>query len=537
MPGQFCYIAFNFTFLILNFINPANFFCQPAKADSLNNLFNNAKHDTDRLYLLVQLTEECELSDILKYAKPAVELADKLLQGKSNSKSAILKQKARALNNIGFIYEQNGEISNALYYYNNSLKISEEIGDKEGIATLLNNIGLMYNNKGDIHTALDYYFRSLKLREAAGDKKGIANSINNIAAIYTNQGDILKALNYFAQSLKIREQIGDKQGIAVSLNNIASIYTKQGDISKALDNYERSLKIREELGDKKDIANSINNIGSVYYSRGDFIKAMANYRRSLKLFEEINDKADVASVLNNIGSIYDKEGNMPMVLDYYGRSLKIREEIADKQSIANSLINLGGVYLKIARASLNLAAKQKNYKLALSHSLKSLTLSKELGFPENIRDAEWTLSEVDAGEKNYGGAFEHYKQYIIYRDSINNKETRKASIKNQLKYEYEKKEAVIKEQQEKDRAVAEEKNRRQQIAIWSVAVGLLLVIGFAGFVFRSLKTTRSQKLIIEEKQKEILDSINYAKRIQMTLIPSEKQIHQILKKLKTHEGK
>ncbi len=110
------------------------------------------------------------------------------------------------------------------------------------------------------------------------------------------------------------------------------------------------------------------------------------------------------------------------------------------------------------------------------------------------------------------------------RDSINNEQTRKASLKNQLKYEFEKKEAVIKEQQEKERAIAEEKNRFQQIVILSVVIGLLLVVVFAIFVFRSLKTTRSQKHIIEEKQKEILDSIRYAKRIQTSLLPTEKYI-------------
>ncbi|MEO6304978.1 MAG: hypothetical protein ABIP51_17585, partial [Bacteroidia bacterium] len=120
--------------------------------------------------------------------------------------------------------------------------------------------------------------------------------------------------------------------------------------------------------------------------------------------------------------------------------------------------------------------------------------------------------------------FDHYKQFIIYRDSLNNESTRKASIRSQLNYEFEKKEAVIKEQQEKERVVAEEKNRFQQIVIFSVIAGLLLVIIFAIFISRSLRVTKQQKLIIEEKQKEILDSIRYAKRIQTSLLPSEKYL-------------
>ena len=60
---------------------------------------------------------------------------------------------------------------------------------------------------------------------------------------------------------------------------------------------------------------------------------------------------------------------------------------------------------------------------------------------------------------------------------------------------------------------------------------LILVIGFAVFAYRSFLQKQKanieitkQKEIIEEKQKEILDSIHYAKRIQTALLPSEKYI-------------
>jgi hypothetical protein len=42
----------------------------------------------------------------------------------------------------------------------------------------------------------------------------------------------------------------------------------------------------------------------------------------------------------------------------------------------------------------------------------------------------------------------------------------------------------------------------------------------------------SQKEIVEEKQKEIMDSIRYAKRIQRSLLPLESTIEKTLKKLK-----
>ena len=129
------------------------------------------------------------------------------------------------------------------------------------------------------------------------------------------------------------------------------------------------------------------------------------------------------------------------------------------------------------------------------------------------------------------------------RDSIDNNATQKAAIKNQLQYEFEKKEAVAKTEYkldlEKQQAISEEKQRKQKIVIRLVVVGLLIVLAFVVYVFKMLNVTRKQKLLIEiknleveEKQREILDSIYYAGRIQSALMPSAKYFEKSLSRLK-----
>jgi serine phosphatase RsbU (regulator of sigma subunit) len=366
-------------------------------------------------------------------------------------------------------------------------------------------------------------------------KKGLADSYNNIGFMYNNQGDIPNALDYFGRSLKIQEEIGYKPGIAELLSNIGVIYYMQNDIPKALDYYLKSLKIREESGQKDAIANSLSNIGNLYYAQNNMPKALYYSERSLKLQEEFGDKEGMAYSLNNLGGIYFNKGDIPKALAYYERSKKMREDIGDQQGIASSLHNIAVVYLKLASESESKANKQKYLSLALSHTDSSLVLSKNLGFPANIRNAEKMLSKIDSANGNYAGAFEHYKQFVFYKDSINNEVNHQASIKNQLKYVFEKKEAVLKEQHEKERAVVKEKSRFQQIVIWSVVGGLVLLTIFSFFIFRSLQQNQKankiitlqkelvedKNLIIEEKQKEIIDSINYARRIQYSLLAHE----------------
>ncbi len=447
--------------------------------DSLKLLLKKAKNDTDKLALLVKITEASDIEEGLRYGLQSVRFADKLLNEPYNvsQKKSINLQKSIALNNIGIFHHRDGNTLLGIDDLKESLSILEKMGDKKGVAKLLQKIGDLKIYTGDIQGGLNYYDQSLKIREEIGDKKGIAESLNNIGAVFNQQKDVTKAFDYYSRSLKIREEIGDKVGIAKSFNSIGILYKNKGNTDLALEYYNKSLKIREELGDKLGIAISYNNIGSIYNIKGDWTKA----------------------------------------LGFFNKSLKIKKELNDKESLSTSYNNIGGILFN-----------QKKYLLARNYVDSSLTLAKELGFPYNIANAERLISQIDSGLGNYDQAFEHYKQFIIYRDSINNEGTRKASIKSQLKYEFEKKEAVVKEKQEKERVIVEERNRFQKIVIVSVILGLLLVLIFAGFIFRSLKITKQQKLIIEEKQKEILDSIRYAKRIQTSLLPSEKYLRKYL---------
>ena len=62
-------------------------------------------------------------------------------------------------------------------------------------------------------------------------------------------------------------------------------------------------------------------------------------------------------------------------------------------------------------------------------------------------------------------------------------------------------------------------------------IAFLFMVIVAGVSFRAFRHKQKaneiishQKLLVEEKQKDILDSIRYAKRIQKSLLPTEKYI-------------
>ncbi|MBC7694252.1 MAG: tetratricopeptide repeat protein [Burkholderiales bacterium] len=475
--------------------------------DSLKLALKSAKEDTVRIKLYLQLCELSNVDELADYIYPAIAICEKNLE--------------------------KYPFTNPLYsFYNKQLSIA------------LNNAAYLANHLGDSNKAMGYYFRELKINLKENDKEEIANSYNNIGFMYSNQGDIPKALDYYFKSLTIHTEIADKQGMALTLNNIGTIYKSQKEYQKALDQYHKSLKLKEEIGDKKGIAVSYNNIGLIYKIQALELKkkkmqgwevilkkAVDHYEKSLKIREDLGDKKAIASVLNNIGVIYDDAENVNKALEYYEKALKLREEISDKQGICSSLNAIGGIY-----------RKQKRYSLAEKSVLQSLVLAREIGYPQDISNAAETLYDIYKEQNNGMKALEFYKLFDLMKDSINNTETQKAGVKKQLGYEFNQKEINAKAEQEKKDVIASEEKRRQSLIRNSFIMGFLLVLVLAGVVFKSYRQKQKanklleeknaliaqQKNIVEQKHKEITDSINYAERIQRSFLASDQLLKENL---------
>jgi tetratricopeptide (TPR) repeat protein len=391
-----------------------------------------------------------------------------------------------------------------------------------------------YRLHGEYDKGLPYGKKALTLAKNLDFKKGIANAYTNIGNIYTMQGNYPEALKMLFDALEKGEEIKDKNGISASFNNIGIIYLQQGNYPEALKNFFASLKIMEEINDKYGIADSYNNIGIIYMYQGNYPEALKNYFAGLKIKKEIGDKNGVADSYNNIGAIYEYQGNYPEALKNAVAALEIREEIKDKHGIAACFINLGSLYIKTHKT-----------KEAETYLDKALQLSIEVGSKEWIRESYGSLAVLDSTMGNYKAAFEHHKLFILYRDSLNNEETKKKSLQASMQYEFDKKEIATKAEQDKLDAINAEEKKKQQIVIYAVA-GLLVLVGvFAVFMFNRFRITQKQKAVIEEqkvlvdkayetlheKNKEVMDSIHYAKRIQTALITSEKSIEKMLKGL------
>lgn len=426
--------------------------------------------------------------------------ADSLLNTAKND-----RDKISVLNRLFLEYEFS-DPEKAGTYLNEAFELSQKTNNKKALVLTYYHLGFFAEDKGNYPEALKNYYASLKLAESIADKAAAADASFGIGNIYYLQENYEEALKKFTASLKIYEALGKKQSIATAYNNIGGVYFHQRNYPEALKKYKEGLKIREALGDQRAIADSYGSIGNVYSDQGNYKEALEKYFAALEIMEKTGSRFSAAGVCSNIGIVY---------------------------------------------------TKQKKHEEARRYLNKARDLSIQIGFLECLQNTYSGLAELDSAVGDFKSAFANRKLHVLYHDSLDNEETKRKTIQSQMAYEFGKKEAVAEAEHKKEmqnqQTLQEEKSRKQKVIITFVAFGLLLLLIFAAFVFRSLRVTRRQKdlinsqkelvehqkkeverqkNILEEKQKEIIDSITYARRIQRSLFPTELYLEKTLNRLK-----
>lgn len=374
--------------------------------------------------------------------------------------------------------------------------------------------------------------KKLSERERLFYKTKYAKALNNLGTLLYTTGNYSKAISHFAQSLKIKEEIGDLSGAGASLNNIGNIYLEQGNNSKAREYYIRSRDIFKKLKDDGSLSAALGNLGLISVNQGDYSKAIEYQEESLEIRRKLNDKSGIAVCLSNLGQVYNALGEYDKAIEFFQKGKELYEELGDKYGIAQSLNDFGNAYLK-----------QKKYKEALEVSIKAASVAKERDALQFQRDAYNIMYQCNEKLGDQEGAFKNYKRFIELSDSLETEENQREIIKQQFKYEYEVQAAEASVARDKERKIDKIRFEKKNQQLIFLLIGLVLIIVFSIFIFNRFRITRAQKALIEqqklvvesvnkslgEKNQEILDSINYAKRIQNAILPPKSSMTEHLK--------
>jgi tetratricopeptide (TPR) repeat protein len=396
----------------------------------------------------------------------------------------------------------------------------------------LNKLAMEYHIISRYDTVPAVANSALLLSEKLNYKRGIANAHNLLGNHYSSQGIIAEGMKQHLLSLKLNEELQDKQGIASGYNNIGILYKGMGNYAKALECQQKALAIRLEIGDKAGLAPSYNNIGSIYFSQRDYEGALKNYLASLEIKKEIGDKKGIAASFHNIGSVYLKQGKHGESLENFFASLKLKEEIGDLKGIGATYVNLGSVF-----------GLMKKRQEARKYLLKAIDVCLKIGSYYDLANSYRDLASLDSLDARPREEYEHYKLYIRYRDSTENQVNSKKMVQAQMQYDFDKKTATDSIRNSEERKL-EALHHQQEISgqrtyTYGGIAGFVVMIIVAAVSYAAFRNKKKanieiekQKALVETKQKEILDSIYYARRIQRSLLTPDQYILKSLKRLK-----
>ncbi len=369
---------------------------------------------------------------------------------------------------------------------------------------------------GNYPTADSLAEDELELAERINYPLGIANAYNALGIVKEHRHDNSHAIEYLLRAYNLYQELNNRKGVAIATKTIGKLYGEDGDYDKAVDYLYKALNIFTEIKDTNYIASCMLNLGNIYQLQGETSRALSHFFKVLELFKKMNNSDGIATAMMCAGYSYLARGDYTESTIYLKQAFGIFQRLNDKQGIASIYIDLG-----------NILAQQKRYKEAIIYEDSGLLTAKSIGSLDDILNAENSLSSIYKKTGDGKKSLQYLKMYVITRDSSFNKQNTGAAIRQEMNFEFQRQQLAEQNEAKRKELEEQEQLRKKQLIIYFTGGILLLVAGFAFFIYRSNVRRKRNLEIIAFKNKQISESIDYAVRIQQATLPEMQQIRDV----------
>lgn len=394
---------------------------------------------------------------------------------------------------------------------------------------VLNDIAHAYTHSNS-DSSKHYVKQALILAKGLKYKTGEADSYNKLSVLSLMESKFEESIKYSLDALKILESKNDFSKSAESYINLANAYLNLNNFSFAIDNYKKAVNLYIKNKDSLSLATVYNNIAVCYDNQEILDTAFQYYQKAYPYFLMLNRKDCIGLWFMNVGDLFRKQNKTQEALSYQLKAEPMLIEGDDKLTLMVLYSGLPYTYIQL-----------KQYDKALFYAFKAVDLGLKLKSHRELSYAYMAVADVYEVKKDYYNQVVYYKKYSQLKDSVFNDETSKTIAEMEAKYEGDKKtkeiELLNKDKQLQAVEISTHKSSRNfLIGIAILALALIAVLSFA-FKNKSKanvalaeqkKEIELQKEIVDLKNKEIIDSITYAKYLQNAILPSEEFIKQHL---------
>ena len=339
---------------------------------------------------------------------------------------------------------------------------------KKGIAYSRLNIAACSFLQSENDNALENLSKALLWFSDNHSEPGYAWALNLKGNLFESFGDYEKALQFCLQAHKLSIEINDRETEAETCSQLGLIYSRLSNFNKALEYYLEGLKIREEMNDEKAMASSLNRIGMIKRLTGKYDESLEYYFKSLGIRRKNNQISSIPWTLLGIASTYEEMQKTSEAIEYYEQGMAG----GDKRCSLQSIMGSGRIFSLMGKS--DKAEERLRESLRMAQELRALSL---------IAEAYAALANHFESTGDFEKALKNHKLYQKTKESVQSEEIQNKLRNIEISY------AIEKSEHEKEI-----------------------------YRLRHIELKEAYDLV-EEKNRYITASINYASRIQHAILP------------------
>lgn len=469
-------------------------------------------------------------------------------------------------------------------YVQQAFKLSNEIDYLRGVVEAKNTQGILCRYAGEYEKAIKLYEEIIEIRKQQGRMDKLTGAYANLASVYYDKGDNAHALSLNKKAFNNAVEQKQVENQMVLLNNIGAVYKSSGLYDLAIDAFNMGLELNKAFKDEFQEAQFYVNLATVYDEENHYKESLTYAKRAYDLFKKNGQTRQLSVVINNISlttrHLKDYKSTETILTEMKQIADVIKENgyyVMLHQSRANYLIdvnNLQDALQEVDMAlflgdsinerttygtSLLIKAQvlilMKDYVRAMPYCNRGIYIMQGVEDKHHLVHAYHNKSEIYQGLGDFRSALTYYERGDQLLDSLSTEafNTKMATL-NSLNQLDKKEQELQLSISEKERV--EVKNKQQSFFLLGSIIISLLVLILLVFSIRAYRVKKkdnellnsqkkeievknralhvrgveleAQKMLVEEKQKEILDSIHYAKRIQRALLANRELINKNL---------
>ncbi|NOY48680.1 MAG: tetratricopeptide repeat protein [Chlorobi bacterium] len=363
----------------------------------------------------------------------------------------------------------------------------------------------------DPKVSQQYTLKFLEFAKKRKDSFEIALGNFYLGNSYVVEHNYEYALKQYLKSAKYFETVKDSARLSSILNGIGAAYQNYGNDSLSLKYYKQSQQISKSRGDLRRSAFALNNIGNIYKNRGALDVAKTYMEEAVNHIETTNQLQYIIPISINLANVYTD-------LKDFNKSTKIYNELLPKIDTLKEVFSHGAIMRGLGNSNL----VRGNNKKALHNLKRAYNIYSNSGFFDDRYDMMPDLIKAYEVNKQFASGLKLFNEYNTIKDSIFNTEKDKNLTEAIQKYETQKKDKEIIQQQ-----LLLKKKQVQYSYMTGIAIFLLVTSILTWFILQQRQKRKNQEIIALKREHQI-------KTLESLIEGEEKERLRIAKEL--HDG-